>query len=440
MAEDIVGGLFGLTPSQVVQQNRDRENATANAYGMMTHQARNIANEHKTGYELGRTLGNMVGYVDPAEERAQQEQAILSRYDTSTTQGMAQAAQAAKAMGRNDLVAKIQQYHTGLQKQQDAHELTQSQIEQNKARSVKALRLQELSTKPGWDTWVKQANLKFPNPEDSAQRDDMILELSLRNTKAQNRKETFIWKDGRKIKVIVDTDTGAIIEIGDQEGDKHPPFDQGAGTTSDGKPLVQHMVWNSVAGIYEAVGEPKQVGGGVNVKVDNVVKPANQVAQFRKNVQETIKPSYDIVTNADLGIGALKDSLATGNFIGFNAARGSIAKAMGDNHISAADIKAAGGDPSLVGGFIDYLNKLGTGTPSKETQQKMLATLELLKKIASNKANAELSKQAKLGLMDGMSQDSVDAALDFPEFKSGTLKTPTQKVLKSGKTVTVEQD
>ena len=352
---------------------------------------------------------------------------------------MAQASQAAKAMGRYDLVAKIQQYHTGIQKQQDAHETAQANINKATANAEKMRRLQELSTKPGWDTWVKQANLQFPNPEDKAQRDDLIFELSMRGTKNQNRQVvTTFTPDGRQIKTVVDLDTTEKTDIGSAKGDEHKAFDQGV--PGSNPPLVQHMVWNSTAGMYEAVGEPKPAHAGINVKVDNITKPANAVAQFRVNVQKSIEPHYNIVTNADLGIAALTESLATGNFIDFNAARGSIAKAMGDTHISAADIKAAGGDPSLVGGFMDYLNKVGTGTPSKDTQQKMLATLRLLKKIASDKANAELSKQAKLGLMDNMSQEQVDAALDFPEFKPGTSKTPTQKVLKSGKTVTVEQD
>ena len=442
MAEnDIVRSLFGPTPNEVRQQNIANDNAAAHAYGMMTHQQRGAEGFNRAGAEIARGVAGLAGYVDPAEQRAQQEQAILSRYDTSTTDGMAQASQAAKAMGRYDLVAKIQQYHTGIQKQQDAHETAQANINKATANAEKMRRLQELSTKPGWDTWVKQANLQFPNPEDKAQRDDLIFELSMRGTKNQNRQVvTTFTPDGRQIKTVVDLDTTEKTDIGSAKGDEHKAFDQGAGTSSDGKPLVQHMVWNSVAGVYEAVGEPKQAGGGVNVKVDNITKIPGQNAQFRKSVIETVKPHYEIVTNADLGIAALQESLATGNFIDFNASRGSIAKAMGDTHISAADIKAAGGDPSLVGGFMDYLNKLGTGTPSRDTQQKMLATLQLLKKIASNKANAELSKQAKLGLMDGMSQAQVDAALDFPEFKPGTSKTPIQKVLKSGKTVTVEQD
>ena len=440
MAEnDIVRSLFGPTPNEVRQQNIANDNAAAHAYGMMTHQQRGAEGFNRAGAEIARGVAGLAGYVDPAEQRAQQEQAILSRYDTSTTDGMAQASQAAKAMGRYDLVAKIQQYHTGIQKQQDAHETAQANINKATANAEKMRRLQELSTKPGWDTWVKQANLQFPNPEDKAQRDDLIFELSMRGTKNQNRQVvTTFTPDGRQIKTVVDLDTTEKTDIGSAKGDEHKAFDQGV--PGSNPPLVQHMVWNSTAGMYEAVGEPKPAHAGINVKVDNITKPANAVAQFRVNVQKSIEPHYNIVTNADLGIAALTESLATGNFIDFNAARGSIAKAMGDTHISAADIKAAGGDPSLVGGFMDYLNKVGTGTPSKDTQQKMLATLRLLKKIASDKANAELSKQAKLGLMDNMSQEQVDAALDFPEFKPGTSKTPIQKVLKSGKTVTVEQD
>ena len=439
MAEnDIVRSLFGPTPNEVRQQNIANDNAAAHAYGMMTHQQRGAEGFNRAGAEIARGVAGLAGYVDPAEQRAQQEQAILSRYDTSTTEGMAQASQAAKAMGRYDLVAKIQQYHTGIQKQADAHEKTQSEILQNSARAEKMRRLGELKNNypKEYNMALNEAKRLHPNdPEAEQAAMEGLINRFVRdpNTKLVRGFDA----NGQPTLLSANTITGGSNQVGGSSNKVQEHF-----VGVEGKPnLKQLQVLDPKTGLWVNQGSPIEAhGSGVNVKVDNITKPANAVAQFRVNVQKSIEPHYNIVTNADLGIAALTESLATGNFIDFNAARGSIAKAMGDTHISAADIKAAGGDPSLVGGFMDYLNKLGTGTPSEDTQKKMLATLRLLKKIASNKANAELSKQAKLGLMDNMSQAQVDAALDFPEFKPGTSKTPTQKVLKSGKTVTVEQD
>lgn len=439
MAEnDIVRGLFGPTPYEVEQQQREKAYADSRAYGMMTHQARNIANERNTGYEIGQTLGKMVGYVDPERQKAEQKQAILSRYDLTKTEGLAHAIQTAKAMGRNDVALDLQQYHASMQKQSDAHEKTQSEILQNSARAEKMRRLGELKNNypKEYNMALNEAKRLHPNdPEAEQAAMEGLINRFVRdpNTKLVRGFDA----NGQPTLLSANTITGGSNQVGGSSNKVQEHF-----VGVEGKPnLKQLQVLDPKTGLWVNQGSPIEAhGSGVNVKVDNITKPANAVAQFRVNVQKSIEPHYNIVTNADLGIAALEDSLATGNFIGFNASRGSIAKAMGDTHISAADIKAAGGDPSLVGGFMDYLNKLGTGTPSIDTQKKMLATLQLLKKIASNKANAELSKQAKLGLMDGMSQNAVDAALDFPEFKPGTSKTPTQKVLKSGKTVTVEQD
>ena len=440
MAEEgIVKGLFGLSPYEIQQQRLASTNTQAHNYATLDPFQKASQSMFQAGAGLGGVGMQMAGYVDPEQQKAEQKQAILSKYDISTQEGMAQAMQAAKAMGRMDVVLDLQQYDNSMQKEYYARKKTQSEIDQNSARAEKMRRLQELKSSPEWGTWSHMADLAFPKAEDFEKRNEFLLDLSMRGTPNRNRKIVKTYTpDGREIQTVVDIDDGSTINVGSAKGDEHKAFDQGV--PGSNPPLVQHMVWNSTAGMYEAVGEPKPAHAGINVKVDNITKPANAVAQFRVNVQKSIEPHYNIVTNADLGIAALQESLATGNFIDFNAARGSIAKAMGDTHISAADIKAAGGDPSLVGGFMDYLNKLGTGTPSKDTQKKMLATLRLLKKIASDKANSELSKQAKLGLMDNMSQEQVDAALDFPEFKPGTSKTPTQKVLKSGKTVTVEQD
>ena len=439
MAEEgIVKGLFGLSPYEIQQQRLASTNTQAHNYATLDPFQKASQSMFQAGAGLGGVGMQMAGYVDPEQQKAEQKQAILSKYDISTQEGMAQAMQAAKAMGRNDVVLDLQQYDNSMQKEYYARKLTQSQIDQNSARAEKARRLGELK-----NTYPKEYNMalaeaKRLHPNDPQAESDAIAELMPKYLKNPNLQfKEYVNAKGEKTFGVVDLTLADAIQVGGST-----PILKKRTIGVEGKPkLAQDQEYDAETSTWKNVGgEYERHGGGVNVKVENIVGSANKNAQFRKNVIETVKPQYEIVMNADMGIGALQDSLATGNFIGFNAARGSIAKAMGDTHISAADIKAAGGDPSLVGGFVDYLNKLGTGTPSKDTQQKMLATLQLLKKIASQKANTELDMQRKLGLMDGMSKEEIDASLDFPEFKPGTSKTPIQKVLKSGKTVTVEQD
>jgi hypothetical protein len=160
---------------------------------------------------------------------------------------------------------------------------------------------------------------------------------------------------------------------------------------------------------------------------------------FRAKVQDTIRPQLQAVTAADNALITINDSMATGNFISFNAARVQLAKSLGDNQLSRRDVEQAGGDPSILGGLADTASTLFTGTPTLDTQNKIKRTLEAIKTVATKKANAEINRQRKIALRTpGYNPEAVDAALDFPEFQTappaaggGTLAEQAAAILKS---------
>jgi hypothetical protein len=186
---------------------------------------------------------------------------------------------------------------------------------------------------------------------------------------------------------------------------------------------------------YGAV-EPQ---GKTTVEVKNVMPGQGKeglkgVSSFRNEVIQTIKPFRDTVTATDNAITNINDALKTNNFVSFNAARVQLAKALGDSTLSRRDIEQAGGDPSLIGGFFDATSTLFTGTPSVETQKKILSTLKAIRKVARDKATNELDRQRKLGVRAGYTNEDVNLALDFPEFKGmgssgGGDKTPSKKTV-----------
>ena len=267
MAEnDIVRSLFGPTPNEVRQQNIANDNAAAHAYGMMTHQQRGAEGFNRAGAEIARGVAGLAGYVDPAEQRAQQEQAILSRYDTSTTEGMAQASQAAKAMGRYDLVAKIQQYHTGIQKQQDAHELTQSQIGKNEANAEKMLRVSEFKNNYSkeYNNVLGEANRLFPN--DPAGKSKYITDHSEMFMKNPNVSwEKMVDANGREVMGFVNKLAQSTQQVG---GSK--PILKKRTIGVEGKPkLAQDQEYNAETSTWKNVGgEYERHGEGVHVNVD----------------------------------------------------------------------------------------------------------------------------------------------------------------------------
>lgn len=172
---------------------------------------------------------------------------------------------------------------------------------------------------------------------------------------------------------------------------------------------------------------------------------AKDIPAFRDKVIGTIDPFRKTVTAADQAIANLNNSIATNNFAAFRAAQTQFARAIsGAGDLSQKELKAAGADPSLLGGGVDYLSTLATATPSKDTQQKLLNALKVLRKVAINKAKNELDVQRQIAKRANYNDDDIKLIFNFPEFDSGdapsTGKKTTTKTLKSGKVVTITED
>lgn len=196
---------------------------------------------------------------------------------------------------------------------------------------------------------------------------------------------------------------------------------------------------------------------------------AKDIPKFRDQVLQTVDPFRKTITSTDQGLQSINDSLKTGNFISFKAARTQLAKALDSGTLSRKDIEDAGGDPSILGGAIDWASTKITATPSADTQNRMKATLTAINKLARQKGQAELDVQRKIATRSGFDQQDVDLIFDIPEFRSKgkaasaaprTNETipanvasrvssspaapvkgqPQTRTLKSGKKVTVEME
>lgn len=172
---------------------------------------------------------------------------------------------------------------------------------------------------------------------------------------------------------------------------------------------------------------------------------AKDIPAFRDKVIGTIDPFRKTVTAADTAITNINDSLKTSNFASFRAAQTQFARAIsGAGDLSQKELKAAGADPSLLGGTADYLSTFFTSTPTADTQKKLLNTLKAIRTVAAKKANEEISNQKKIATRAGFNDEDVKLIFNFPEFEqrkagggAGKERTVT---LKSGKTVTVVED
>lgn len=172
---------------------------------------------------------------------------------------------------------------------------------------------------------------------------------------------------------------------------------------------------------------------------------AKDIPAFRDKVIGTIDPFRKTVTAADSAITNIQDSIKTSNFASFRAAQTQFARAIsGAGDLSQKELKAAGADPSLIGGTADYLSTLFTSTPTADTQKKLLSTLKAIRTVAAKKAKEEIANQKKIATRAGFTEDDTALIFNFPEFDSGaapsTGKKTTTKTLKSGKVVTITED
>lgn len=177
-----------------------------------------------------------------------------------------------------------------------------------------------------------------------------------------------------------------------------------------------------------ASGDPRRVE--VQKQIDKLGAPATgteitlqmpggdkpkAIPQFRADVQTSIKPYRQVVDAADTVITGIDLGLKEGNFAAAKGAALALVKAFGDGQVSRVEAINAGADPSLIGGGIDYVNQLFTGTPSKDTMNKIKQTAEALKKLNNKKLKTELEIQKALAKEAGYTEKQID--LLFSDFK-----------------------
>jgi CelD/BcsL family acetyltransferase involved in cellulose biosynthesis len=140
-------------------------------------------------------------------------------------------------------------------------------------------------------------------------------------------------------------------------------------------------------------------------------------------VQSTIEPQSKAVFSADNALANIGDAITSGNPSSYRAAQVQFAKAIaGAGDLSQKELRAAGADPSLLGGAADYLSTLATSTPTKDTMEKMRKALETIKRVNTKKATDEITRQRKIAERSGgYDPVALDLALDFPEFQTAPV-------------------
>jgi hypothetical protein len=177
-------------------------------------------------------------------------------------------------------------------------------------------------------------------------------------------------------------------------------------------------------------------GTEIKLELPGAEKPID-ITKFRNDVIASVKPYTNVIDIADTVILGIDLGLTEGNFAAVEGASKALVKAFGDGQISRLEAINAGADPSLIGGGIDYMNKLFTGTPSTDTMKKIKKTAEALKILNAKKQKAELKSQKDIARRSGYTE--ADIKLLFSSFEdskqrkvvnTGVEKSTGRKVIK----------
>jgi len=395
MAE-IVQSLFGVSPEMYQQQQEDRASAQALQFARLTPMQQANYAIGRGAYGLAGALGGALGGQDPELQRVAMRQQIASQ------------------LNPND-PASIQQAITALMQAGDTQGGMMLQGEYRKLQESGALVAQRGAAAARDVAAAGRERLPATTPDITNAR-----ALALLNRTSEELKALPPSPDRDAALRDVENELSNLTNLTAKTPQRGPSFGVDAQRFSFelyNKPF-ENLTPTERAVVNSRVDQSKPRTTITNVMPGD--KALIDIPNFRAKVQDTIAPQSKTVFAADNALTNINDSIKTGNFASYRAAQVQFARAIaGSGDLSQKELKAAGADPSLLGGSADYISQLFTSTPTLDTQNKIKLTLEAIKKVSSDKANAEISRQKRIGLRNkNYDPSAINEALDFPEFKA----------------------
>jgi hypothetical protein len=396
MAENIVAGLFGMTPESYQGQQYQQDLKRSYELAQLDPGAAARAQLGASVGQLGRGFAGALGIEDPQLKLISTRNSIAQQIDQSDPESILKGAQMLAQAGDQQGAFALAEYA-------------------RKAQSEMALAQQRGREKAAADPFQQLLRTGKYTPESLAefQRTGKPEDLMLFEKTEKPAKTSY----------GAEADRASKARFGKN-------FDE---LTQAEAAVIDTLL--EERGVKKAKeGASKLVLPGEKALVD--------IPAFTRNVQQTIEKPLNAIFQVDNALANIGDAIKTDNFASYRAAQTQFAKAIaGAGDLSQKELKAAGADPALIGGAADYLSTLASSTPTKDTMEKMQKAMQTIKKVNTNKANAELERQRKIAIAAGYPVEAVNMALSFPELATAPEgKKISTRTLKSGKVVTVVEE
>lgn len=388
MAE-IVQSLFGVSPEMYQQRQEDQASARAMQFARLTPiQQANYA-IGRGAYGLAGALGGALGGQDPELQRVAMRQQIASQLNPNDPASIQQAISALMQAGDTQGGMMLQGEYRKLQE-------SGALVAQRGAAAAASMAAAGRERAPATTPEITNARALAlrAGPEGSPEYNDAFNTELQKLTARPDKTPSFGSESERVSAELFDNKTFAEL-------------------TPTQKAVVNKRVDDEGKARAKATAPTFSMPGA---------KSLVDVPGFRRQVQMTIEPQSKAVFSSDNALANINDAITSGNPSSYRAAQVQFAKAIaGAGDLSQRELRAAGADPSLLGGAADYLSTLATSTPTKDTMEKMRKALDTIKRVNTKKATDEIARQRKIAERSGgYDPVALDLALDFPEFQAST--------------------
>ena len=341
--------LFGLTPEAVRQAQQQAAQSRGIALAQLDPLQAARAGMYQSGYLLGGGLSGLMGGVNPEVQRAQEMQTKISNFDLTTPDGVMAAAAAMRDKPEIalQLAQKAQQMRTQAAQQASEEALTK----QREREKLAADPLQKILTSGKYTPASVAAYEKSKNIADLVPVEKDVA-----------------------IKYSIDAE-----EIAAATYDK--PF--GALTPTERIKVLQTKQENEL--------KAKQAGAS-KISLSAELKQAPAIAAAVDSFDKTVAPWLEQHSNAKLSKTLINEASKANNSQTWEAARTTIAKAIGENKLSNEDIRRTGVDPRLVQGALDWVNKKVSGVPNQDIMKQLYSLSTIVEDKAADQINAKADR------------------------------------------------